>query len=205
MLIRATLVALTVFVGATALVSPASASSGAEACDGVTVVVEPNALGGRPKVDCVHQEEGDTGADVFRKAGHALTFVTSMPSVVCRVGDRPKAAGCAQMPPADAYWSLWVTGDSGAWSYASRNVTEISVTSGQGVAFTWIDDNVVTAPVTELGDAVGASSSPSPELFPPTSSETSDQESLNHLPAWVAPAGILSLFAVAGTVWWRRR
>lgn len=208
---RSALVALAILAGATALVvAPASASSAssvAEACDGVTVVVEPNALGGDAEVACVRPEEGDTGADLFEKAGHPLTYVTSMPSVVCRVDERPETAGCAQMPPADAYWSLWVTDDSGAWSYASRNVTEISVTSGQGVAFTWIDDNVVTAPATVLGDAVGAPSSPSPEPSPeestdPSSDSPSDPE---YLPAWVAPAGILALFTVAGAAWWRRR
>lgn len=173
----------------------------------MTVVVEPNALGGGPEVSCVHPEEGDTGADAFEKAGHPLTFVTSMPSVVCRVEGRPEEAGCAQMPPADAYWSLWITDDSGAWSYASRNVTEISVTSGQGVAFTWIDDDVVTAPATVLGDAVGAPSSPSPESSREDSAD-SDADSTSApkpLPVWVAPAGILVLFAVAGLVWWRRR
>ncbi|TQL69533.1 hypothetical protein FB381_3443 [Nocardioides albertanoniae] len=206
------LVALAVLAGATALffspALPPAAASTADACDGVTVVVEPRALGGAPEVDCVRPEEGDTGADVFEKAGHRLTFVTSMPSVVCRVDERPKAAGCAQMPPADAYWSLWVTDESGAWSYASRNVTEIAVTSGQGVAFTWIDDNVVTAPATELGSAVGAPSSPSPELSPDDAAESepeSEQSSPKPLPAWVAPTGILALFAAAGVVWWRRR
>ncbi|WP_143055031.1 hypothetical protein [Nocardioides luteus] len=196
--------ALAILAGATApVVAPASASA-AEACDGVTVVVEPNALGGEPEVTCVRPDEGDTGADLFEKAGHPLTYVTSMPSVVCRIDGRPKTAGCAQMPPADAYWSLWVTDDSGAWSYASRNVTEISVTSGQGVAFTWIDDDVVTAPATVLGDAVGAPSSPSPELFPEDSDSRPSAEP-EQLPAWVAPAGILALFSVAGVVWWRRR
>ncbi|MFI5627656.1 hypothetical protein ACIA03_29635 [Nocardioides sp. NPDC051685] len=201
---RFALVALAMLAGATApVVTPASGSA-AEACGGVTVVVEPNALGGEPEVVCVQPAEGDTGADLFEKAGHPLTYVTSMPSVVCRIDGRPEAAGCAQMPPADAYWSLWVTDDSGAWSYASRNVTEISVTSGQGVAFTWIDDDVVTAPATELGDAVGAPSSPSPELFPEDSPSSSASEP-EHLPVWVAPAGILALFSVAGVVWWRRR
>lgn len=202
--LRSALVALAILAGATTpVLAPASASA-AEACDGVTVVVEPNALGGEPEVACVQPVEGDTGADLFEKAGHPLTYVTSMPSVVCRIDGRPKAAGCAQMPPADAYWSLWVTDDSGAWSYASRNVTEISVTSGQGVAFTWIDDDVVTAPATELGDAVGAPSSPSPELFPDDSPSGSTSEP-EQLPVWVAPAGILALFSVAGVVWWRRR
>jgi len=202
LILRSSLVALAILAGATApVLAPVAASSAAETCDGVTVVVEPNALGGEPEVTCVQPEEGDTGADLFEKAGHPLTYVTSMPSVVCRVDERPKAAGCAQMPPADAYWSLWITNDSGAWSYASRNVTEISVTSGQGVAFTWIDDDVVTAPATELGDAVGAPSSPSPELFPEEPTDSASE----HLPAWVAPAGILALFAVAGAVWWRRR
>ena len=202
LILRSSLVALAILAGATApVLAPVAASSAAETCVGVTVVVEPNALGGEPEVTCVQPEEGDTGADLFEKAGHPLTYVTSMPSVVCRVDERPKAAGCAQMPPADAYWSLWITDDSGAWSYASRNVTEISVTSGQGVAFTWIDDDVVTAPATELGDAVGAPSSPSPELFPEESTDSASE----HLPAWVAPAGILALFTVAGAVWWRRR
>ncbi|MFJ9392621.1 hypothetical protein ACIRON_27630 [Nocardioides sp. NPDC101246] len=204
LILRSTSVALAILAGATAPVfTTVSASSAAEGCDGVTVVVEPNALGGDPEVSCVQPGEGDTGADLFEKAGHPLTYVTSMPSVVCRVDERPKSAGCAQMPPADAYWSLWITDDSGAWSYASRNVTEISVTSGQGVAFTWIDDDVVTAPATELGDAVGAPSSPSPELSP---EESTDPDSgPEHLPAWVAPAGILGLFTLAGVVWWRRR
>ena len=209
LILRSSLVALAILSGATApVLTPVSASSAAssaaEACDEVTVVVEPDALGGDPEVTCVQPGEGDTGADLFEKAGHPLTYVTSMPSVVCRVDERPKAAGCAQMPPADAYWSLWITDDSGAWSYASRNVTEISVTSGQGVAFKWIDDNVVTAPATELGDAVGAPSSPSPELFPDDSPSGSASEA-EHLPVWVAPAGILALFTVAGAVWWRRR
>ena len=216
--VRAALVASAVLAGATVLVVPsaqastaattAAAASTAPACDGVTVVVEPNALGDEPEVACVRPEEGDTGADMFTKAGHPLTFVTSMPSVVCRVDERPKVAGCAQMPPADAYWSLWVSDDSGAWNYASRNVTEISVTSGQGVAFTWIDDNVVTAPATELGSAVGAPSSPSPELSPDDAGDSaadSEKDSPDHLPAWVAPTGIFALFAVAGVVWWRRR
>ncbi|MEU6137812.1 hypothetical protein [Nocardioides sp. NPDC047086] len=204
LILRDLLVALAILAGATAPVSSAAASSAPEACDGVTVVVEPNALGGDPEVACVQPGEGDTGADLFEKAGHPLTYVTSMPSVVCRVDERPKAAGCAQMPPADAYWSLWITDDSGAWSYASRNVTEISVTSGQGVAFTWIDDDVVTAPATELGDAVGAPSSPSPELSP-DDAPSGSTPAAEHLPAWVAPAGILALFTVAGAVWWRRR
>lgn len=204
LILRSSAAALAILAGAAApVITPASASAAA-ACDGVTVVVEPNALGGEPEVSCVQPDEGDTGADLFEKAAHPLTYVTSMPSVVCRIDGRPKTAGCAQMPPADAYWSLWITDGSGAWSYASRNVTEISVTSGQGVAFTWIDDDVVTAPATVLGDAVGAPSSPSPELSPDASPSDSVSEP-EQLPVWVAPAGILALFCVAGVVRWRRR
>lgn len=210
LILRSVAVALAILAGATAPISSAAASSAASSvtapCAGVTVVVEPNALGGSPEVACVMPEEGDTGADLFEKAGHPLTFVTSMPSVVCRVAGRPEEAGCAQMPPADAYWSLWITDDSGAWSYATRNVTEIGVTSGQGLAFTWIDDNVVTAPATVLGDAVGAPSSPSPELSPEGSAtEPRPSADPEPLPTWVAPVGILGLFALAGAVWWRRR
>jgi hypothetical protein len=213
LILRSAAVALAILAGAAAPISSAaassaassSASSGAEPCAGVTVVIEPNALGGGPEVACVQPEEGDTGADLFEKAGHPLTFVTSMPSVVCRVAGRPEEAGCAQMPPADAYWSLWIADDSGAWSYATRNVTEIGVTSGQGVAFTWVDDNVVTAPATVLGDAVGAPSSPSPESPPDDSADSDSGSEAGQLPVWVAPTGILALFAVAGLVWWRRR
>lgn len=218
LIVRAVLVVPAFLVGATAAVlapaaSPASAApaassasseSSAQSCEGVTVVVEPNALGGAPEVTCVQAEEGDTGADLFEKAGHPLTFVSTMPSVVCRVDERPKEAGCAQMPPADAYWSLWITDESGAWSYSARNVTEISVTSGQGVAFTWIDDNVVTAPATVLGDAVGAPSSPSPESSPNEPSARADSGP-EPLPVWAAPTGILALFTAAGAVWWLRR
>lgn len=206
LILRSSLAALAILAGAAAPLSSAAAAPAPAGCDGVTVVVEPNALGGAPEVTCVQPEEGDTGADAFEKAGHPLTYVTSMPSVVCRVEGRPKDAGCAQMPPADAYWSLWVTDDAGAWSYSSRNVTEISVTSGQGVAFTWVDDDVVTAPATVLGDAVGAPSSPSPELPPEDSTDAEDSVSEPaQLPVWVAPTGILALFAVAALVWWRRR
>jgi len=58
--LRSALVALAILAGATApVLTPASASA-AEACDGVTVVVEPNALGGEPEVACVPPAEGDT-------------------------------------------------------------------------------------------------------------------------------------------------
>lgn len=173
---------------------------------GVTVAVEPAHLGGAPEVTCVHPDPGDTGADLFAKAGHAFTRVSSMPDVVCRIDDRPAEAGCGQMPPANAYWSLWISDINGPWTYATQNVNEITVTSGGGVAFRWVDGNVSRAPATVLADAVGAPASPSPVSSPATTEPSSDGPAHGPaaLPGWVAPS-VVVLVAGAAVVLWRRR
>lgn len=176
---------------------------------GVTVAVEPARLGGAAEVACVHPEPGDTGADLFAKAGHTFTRVSSMPDVVCRIDDRPAAAGCGQMPPANAYWSLWVTDGNGPWTYATQNVNELAVTSGGGVAFRWVDGNVAQAPATVLADAVGAPASPSPVSSPDTSEPSvpasrGPAHGPSALPGWVAPS-LVVLLAGAAVVLWRRR
>lgn len=172
---------------------------------GVTVAVEPAHLGGAPEVTCVHPEPGDTGADLFAKAGHAFTRVSSMPDVVCRIDDRPADAGCGQMPPANAYWSLWVADSNGSWTYATQNVNELAVTSGGGVAFRWVDGNVAQAPATVLADAVGAPASPSPVSSPATTEPSAPaSHGPSALPGWVAPS-LVALLAGAAVVLWRRR
>lgn len=180
---------------------------------GVTVAVEPARLGGAPEVTCVHPDPGDTGADLFAKAGHVFTRVSSMPDVVCRIDNRPADAGCGQMPPANAYWSLWVADINGPWTYATQNVNELAVTSGGGVAFRWVDGNVSRAPATVLADAVGAPASPSPVSSPAASPATTEPSTpASHgpvhgpsaLPGWVAPA-LVVLLAGAAVVLWRRR
>jgi len=179
---------------------------------GITVVVEPGSLGGDPEISCVAEEPGDTATDLLERAGHRLSWVRSSPDFVCRVDGRPADAGCAQPPPADAYWSLWWSKLDGSWTYASLGVNELTVPSGGAVAFTWVDGKGDGTPVTSLsGKAAGASASatasPSTHVTAgaPSASDGDAPDDGADLPGWVPPVVILALLGAVAALLARRR
>lgn len=119
------------------LLTPADAAACGGAT-GVTVVVEPNGLGGGTSLDCVADGGGDTAASLYPAAGHPLTYAQRQPGYVCRVDGAPASDPCVNTSPASAYWGLWWTdGRSGSWNYSTLGVGSLRIPDGGAVAFVW--------------------------------------------------------------------
>ena len=135
-----------------AATATAEADAAAVDCAGVTVVVDFGTLDADTVTDCV-----DTTEAIAASATLAKTGVTTEGSVeygdqiVCRVNGRPAAdetvevdgqesftESCASMPPAYAYWSLWVKASPDAdWDYAQEGLGTLEVEPGQSVGLVY--------------------------------------------------------------------
>ncbi len=85
---------------------------------GVTVVVDFQSLGGGTVIGCAPGPVG-SGFDALQQAGFGYTTVTTQPGFVCRIDGRPADRGCADTPPADAFWSYWHADRGGDWAYST--------------------------------------------------------------------------------------
>ena len=93
------------------------------------------------------------------------------PGAACKVDGEPADAACQSMPPADAYWGLYLaTGDT--WDYAPKGADELRLEDGAFVAFAWQDSSESTPPTVEPV-AASASASPSPDSGANTESSDS--------------------------------
>lgn len=175
--VLAGLVALLGLVGAA---GPAGAS-GVRAADaegrlcsddqGVSVVVDPGALGGKVQEDCVEDGGGKLATEVFESAGHELTPVGEFPGAACKVDGEPADAACQSMPPADAYWGLYLA-QGEKWDYAPKGANELTLEDGSFVAFAWQDSSTSTPPSVQPVAASGSAS----ESAAPSGSQTSGTE-----------------------------
>ena len=120
-----------------------------DSCEGVTVVVNYGILADNREVSCVELSGSEAIAqDVLAFAGITTEgTVTYGDQVVCRVnglppsseafvveGEEPHTETCDDMPPAFAYWALWVKDDAeGSWSYAEEGVATLPLTAGMSV------------------------------------------------------------------------
>lgn len=208
---RSALLALAMLVAGVGWAAPAYASVSAEgsgvagACSaghGVTVVVEPAALGGSPEVSCDPQGGGRTAARIFADAGHRLGLVSSSPEFVCSVDREPADASCAQVPAASAYWSLWWSDGTTPWTYASLGVDGLTVPDGGSVAFTWVSGTSDGTPRTALGGS-GPSATPETAAAPAKPLQHTDDD--GGLPGWVAPVVVVVVLGAAGGVVLARR
>jgi len=139
-----------------ATTAPTSASSAVSAadCDGVFVTVQyGGVLGGNSADACVAASAPITAAAALR-AAHFRTEGTAQYGdlVVCRVngapaasrpftvpGQKPYTEKCQGMPPAFAYWAMWVRPSAdGTWGYADSGVGTQQLKPGQtlGLKFT---------------------------------------------------------------------
>jgi len=122
-------------------------------CSGVSVVVNYGILSDGLTLQCVNLlEETAVAQQVLTFAGFELEGTgTSGDQVVCRVaglpsatepftveGEEPHLESCADMPPAFAYWALWIKdGDASEWTYAQEGAGTLELQSGDsiGLAF----------------------------------------------------------------------
>ncbi|GAB3664049.1 hypothetical protein GCM10027596_27990 [Nocardioides korecus] len=166
---------------------------------GVNVVVDYQSLGGGTVLACDASGAGKTAAQVFADAGVKITPVAAFPGAACRVNGKPAQGGCAKMPPADAYWGLYV--DKGAsWTYAPKGADELKTADGDFVAFSWQGTKSSTPPGVAPVKPT-ASASPSASASPAASSSASDSQQDNGLGVgfWV-PALVVVLLVVAALV-----
>ncbi|MDJ0349723.1 hypothetical protein [Cryobacterium sp. PH29-G1] len=130
----------------------ADAEASADDCAGVSVVVDFGTLDADTVTECV-----DATQPIAATAALATTGVTTEGSVeygdqiVCRVNDRPAAdetievegqpaftESCASMPPAYAYWALWVKASPDAdWDYAQEGLGTLETQPGQSVGLVY--------------------------------------------------------------------
>jgi hypothetical protein len=178
-------VAATVVLGPTAPASAASCTS----ADGVTVVVDPGALGGALTSVC-DGGAGQAASARYADSGVALTYAQRQPGFVCRVDGAPASDPCVNTPPADAYWGLfWTDGTSGTWTYSSIGVTGLQVPEGGAVALAWQQGTTrrtpgIAAPVHKASP----SKSPSPTKSPSKSPSTSPTRTPSPSPTTQSPA-----------------
>ncbi|QIK77057.1 hypothetical protein [Nocardioides piscis] len=160
---------------ATCALGPVAEPAAAAACGsstGVTVVVDPGALGGALTSAC-DAGSGQTASDRFADVGVVLDYVQRQPGFVCRVDGAPASEPCVNTPPADAYWALWWSdGKNGAWSYASIGATGLRVPEGGAVALAWQQGSARRVPATAAPAHASPTSSPSTTAPKPTRSPT---------------------------------
>lgn len=171
-------------------------------CEGVLVVVQD----AQQRVESSCRPGGGTAADVLTAAGYRLERVQRFPGAVCRVDGVPAEAPCVAMPPADAYWGLFVA-ESGEWEYADLGVDALDLRPGDAVAMAWQDTPRPVPPgVAPTADALAADSSASGDAAGSADAARPGQGDRGGLPAWVpAAAGVLLLGTVAALALRRRR
>lgn len=126
-----------------------SEATSAQACDGVEVKVNFGILNEPPISSCVSFEgEQILALDALHEAGVGIEGTVTYPeAIVCRVngipaadqvieveGQDPHTESCADMPPAFAYWALWVVNDPEVgWEYAMEGASSLQLKRGQSV------------------------------------------------------------------------
>lgn len=129
----------------------ASIDAGAD-CDGIGVVVDFGTLDADGASECV-DVDGATAATAALDEADVTTegSVEWGDAIVCRVNDRPgpdetvEVAGeapfvesCQSMPPAYAYWALWVKSAADAeWEYAQEGLNTLELEPGQSVGLVY--------------------------------------------------------------------
>lgn len=187
---------LAALVAALCLVpAPAHAEGSFCADGGVSVAVDFQDLGGGVQQVCDEDGAGKTAAQVFEDAGFDLTPVQPFPGAACKIDGKPADVGCAEMPPADAYWGLFLA-KNGKWGYAPKGADELKLTDGAFVAFSWQASETPAPPGVEPVKATAeeAASAAEAEESADQQEEPADDGSV----AWWVPVLVVVLLAVVG-------
>lgn len=131
-------------------------------CDGVVVEVNFGTLNAERINACIGFEgEEILAKDALSQAGVELEGTLTYPDqIVCRVnglpsetealeieGQEPHLETCADMPPAFAYWALWVkNGDVAQWEYATEGAATLKLTKGQSVGLAFASGDLAPTP-----------------------------------------------------------
>lgn len=143
-LLVSSLMALTVLASC----APVTESGGC-----VNVVIDYGILSDDLFTDCIAvSSDGVIAKELLTQSGISTEgTLTYGDQIVCRVnnlpspdlafevdGQEPHTETCADMPPAFAYWALWIKEDESAdWTYAEEGIGTLTLVPGQsiGLAF----------------------------------------------------------------------
>ena len=129
-----------------------STEDSADDCAGISVVVDFGTLDAETVTDCFETTETTAASETLASTGVTTEgSVEYGDAIVCRVNDRPAAdesvevegqeaftENCASMPPAYAYWALWVKATPDAdWDYAMDGLGTLEVEPGQSVGLVY--------------------------------------------------------------------
>ena len=166
---------------------------------GVNLVVDYGALGGGVEQSCAQDGAGQTAAKLFQDAGHQLTPVGEFPGAICKVDGKPADIACAKMPPADAYWGLYVKKGKG-WDYAPKGADALKTADGDYVGFAWQSSKNSTPPSVQPVPAAKAAAATT------TKAHKADATEDSGLSWWIPALVAVLLIAVAvGVAVARRR
>jgi hypothetical protein len=113
------------------------------------------------------------------------------------VNGKPADVPCAKMPPADAYWGLYV-GKAGKWDYAPTGADELKLEDGAFVGFAWQSSSTSSppevAPVAHPSSDTGTPATAGPS---DGADNTDEAEQDSGIPWWV-PAVLVVALATGG-------
>lgn len=137
------------------------------ACDGdegVTLIVDTGSLDDADAAGtwCVIADDTIGAADALLFAGVTTEGTTEYPDqIVCRVDGVPAEATdlvatdgtvvnetCESMPPAHAYWSLWIKPAAGEWGYAEEGLSTLKLEPGDSIELLFQLNGEPAAPTT---------------------------------------------------------
>lgn len=140
----------------------AEQESSALGCDGVFVEVNFGMLEAEKIASCVGFDGEEISAkDALAQAGVGLEGTVTYPDlIVCRVnglpsstkpisveGQEPHLESCEDMPPAFAYWALWVKNDDASqWEYATEGASTLKLARGQSVGLAFASGDLAPTP-----------------------------------------------------------
>lgn len=176
--------------------STAYAAEGSLCTDGgVNIVVDFKDLGGGVQQACDESGAGKVATQVFEESGFELTPVAAFPGAACRVNGKPAEVACAKMPPADAYWGLYV-GKAGKWDYAPTGADELKLEDGAFVGFAWQSSSTSSPP--EVAPVAQPSQGASSPASAGPSDALEDEKQDDDGTAWWVPALVVVVLVAAG-------
>lgn len=129
-------------------------------CPGVEVIVNYGSMDKRKSM-CVESSEPMLAKELLAEGGvkvegtieygdQIVCRVNGLPSATTEIlvsGQEPYIETCAKMPPAFAYWGVWVKADSSAdWQYAKEGIGTLMLEPGQSIGLAFATGGVERRP-----------------------------------------------------------
>ncbi|MEY2473128.1 MAG: hypothetical protein QOK28_2457 [Actinomycetota bacterium] len=111
---------------------------------GVTLVVDFQALGGGVNVRCAPQPIAN-GYDAFRNA-HVSYETVSGKDFVCRIAAKPENASCADYPAGDYYWAYYWATPGQDWKYSSKGAGARKPPPGSYEGWSFVSSDTASPP-----------------------------------------------------------